>query len=95
MGKTSISIIYVEHILVACVILIDPIIKQAYCFKLVYMHFMTTDNELIKFGQNRISQMASGRHVVTGMHIFVILCPTYELLIVISFAIHTCMSALL
>ena len=32
-----------------CVILIDLNIKQAYCFQIVYMHYMTTDNELRKF----------------------------------------------
>ena len=53
-------------------ILIAINIQQAHCFQIVYMHYMTTDNELIKY------QMAFGSHFVTRMHIFVTLCPVYE-----------------
>ena len=51
--------------------------------RIVLIHALYTDNELIKY------QMAFGSHFVTIMHIFVTLCPVYESLVVICFLCYT------
>ena len=58
-------------------------------FKISYMHYMTTDNKQIKFGQNRISQMASGSHFVTVMQIWSHCVPYILITGGYSFLCHT------